>query len=398
MKKLFIIPVVTICVLNLILLPVKESGAIPAFGRKYGISCQTCHTPVMPALKAYGDEFAGNGFRLAEYESPRYFMETGDEKLSLIRDFPLAVRFDGHVSYNNSKRNSPDFGFPYGLKIMSGGELSKKLSYYFYFYMDERGEIAGVEDAFLMYHDLFGTGINLYAGQFQVSDPLFKRELRLTLEDYHIYTLSPGTSSINLKYDRGILAEYELPTGTGIVAEVVNGNGLGRAGEGVLFDKDKYKNFLLRISQPFNDYLDIGFFGYFGKEDLPGMAQTVVNQAGLYGPDLSLHFSEIFTLNLQYIRRLDSRTQVSPGVIINDVFTHGGFAEAIYAPGGDASKWYFTGLFNWVESDLNELNYKTATLHAGYLLQRNVRLVGEYTQHFANEKFGKASIGFVSAF
>lgn len=397
MKKI-IHPTLLAILLIALLVPVQETNAIPAFGRKYRISCQTCHSPVMPALKAFGDEFAGNGFRMTEYESPRYFTETGDEKLSLITDFPLAVRFDGHASYNNHNQQKADFGFPYGLKLMSGGELSKKLSYYFYFYVSEKGEVSGVEDAFLMYHDLFGTGINLYAGQFQVSDPLFKRELRLTLEDYHIYTVSPGTSEINMKYDRGIFLEYDLPTGTGIVVEVVNGNGKREAGEGIIFDKDKYKNYLLRLSQPLGESLNIGLFGYIGKEVLPETTGPLINQARLFGPDLSFRAGEIFNLNLQYIWRMDSDVNLNNEVFINDVSTQGGFAEAIFSPKGDASNWYFTGLINWVESDLSELNYKTATLHAGYLLQRNIRLVGEYTRHFSGNEYGKASIGFVSAF
>ena len=59
----------------------------------------------------------------------------------------------------------------------------------------------------------------------------------------------------------------------------------------------------------------------------------------------------------------------------------GAFAEVIYAPKGDMSKWYLTGLYNWVDSDYNELDYSSATLHAGYLLRRNMRVVGEFTQH-----------------
>ena len=398
MKKIPFFISVPLLVVFIFLLSVQEGNTIPAFGRKYRISCQTCHAPVMPALKDFGDEFAGNGFRLADYESPRYYVETGDEKLSLIREFPLAVRFDGHVSYNNINRGTPDFGTPFGLKLMSGGELSKKLSYYFYFFMNEKGEVTGLEDAFLMYHDVFGTGINLYIGQFQVCDPLFKRELRLTLEDYHIYTVTPGNSNISLKYDRGILLEYGLPTGTDLVAEIVNGNGINRAGEGYLFDKDKYKNYLLRISQSVGDNISIGFFGYFGKEELPQTGGPVVNNARLFGPDISFSV-ENFALNVQYLRRTDSKLIAIPDVLqVDDVLTHGGFAELIFSPRGDMSNWYLAGLANWMESDFRDLNYKTATIHAGYLLRRNVRLVSEYTRYFSGDKFGKASIGFVSAF
>jgi len=55
-------------------------------------------------------------------------------------------------------------------------------------------------------------------------------------------------------------------------------------------------------------------------------------------------------------------------------------------------------LLNWVESDLDYLDYRSATLHAGYLIRRNVRLVTEFTQVFSGQSYGKWSAGFVSAF
>ena len=91
----------------------------------------------MPRLKAFGDEFAGNGFRMTEYESPRYFIQqAGDDRLSLFRELPLAIRIDGFASYNFGNEGSADFGAPFVLKILSGGELSDKLSYYFYFLLE----------------------------------------------------------------------------------------------------------------------------------------------------------------------------------------------------------------------------------------------------------------------
>jgi hypothetical protein len=80
------------------------------------------------------------------------------------------------------------------------------------------------------------------------------------------------------------------------------------------------------------------------------------------------------------------------------VTTQGGYLEAIYAPKGDISKLYFTGLLNWVESNMSTLNYKSATLNIGYLLRRNVRLVTEYTYLSGEEEYGKFSLGFVAAF
>lgn len=86
------------------------------------------------------------------------------------------------------------------------------------------------------------------------------------------------------------------------------------------------------------------------------------------------------------------------GSKLNDVKTRGGFAELIFSPRGDMSNWYMAGLFNWIDSDLDYLDYTSATLHAGYIVRRNLKVVSEFTYHFSGAQFGKVSAGFVSAF
>jgi hypothetical protein len=55
-------------------------------------------------------------------------------------------------------------------------------------------------------------------------------------------------------------------------------------------------------------------------------------------------------------------------------------------------------LLNLVESELDQFDYQSATLHFGYLMRRNVRLVAEGTYIFSGTSYAKASLGFVSAF
>ncbi len=396
--KILAIPLILIFI---IVITNEKAAAIPAFARKYQMSCTVCHSPAMPRIKAFGEDFAGSGFRMKDTEAPRYFVNTGDDKLSLLREVPLAIRMEGHITYGNENAEGLEFGFPWGLKLLSGGEISKKLSYYFYFYLSEQGHVAGIEDAFLTYSDLFGSGINISAGQFQVCDPLYKRELRLMLEDYVIYTLKPGNSSMSLKYDRGIILDYGIEaTGTGFVAEIVNGNGIEEGGNYFLFDKDKYKNYFLKISQAIGKRFDVGLFGYYGKEVLDD-TEGMTNDMFFWGPNLTFNLDEKFILNVQYARRTDSDVLLEGGelqVVREDVLTHGGFAEVIFAPKGDMSNYYFTLLGNWVDSDLDELDYSSVSLHAGYMLRRNIRLVGEYTRQFSNDPYGKASLGIVAAF
>ncbi len=397
MKKHGII--VTFIVYLLPFIFANDISAIPAFARKYQISCQVCHSPV-PHLKPFGEEFAANGYRLTEYESPRYFINTGDDKLSLLREVPLAIRIDGIATYNSGKSKRFDFGAPSGVKLLSGGELSDKLSYYFYFFMSEGGDIVGIEDAFLTYNNLFGTGINVSGGQFQACDPFYKRELRLTLEDIAVLQALPGTSQSSLKYERGVFFDYEIPgLNTGIVLEVLNGNGIGNGGEEFLFDKDKYKNLLIYLSQPVGKSLKVGLMGYSGRELISDAPFSFDNKIRMYGPAVNLNLNERLKINSQYIFRADSRI-FDPD---NDDWllscnTRGAYLEAIFTPRGDISKWYFTGLLNWLESDYDPLDYKSATLHVGHVLRRNVRLISEYTWLEGEEKYGKLSLGFVAAF
>lgn len=387
-----------VCVCAVVaLLPIVQEHAlsIPAFGRKYAMSCQTCHAP-FPRLKPYGAEFAGNGFAIADKDAPRYFMKTGDEDLSLLRELPLAIRFEGYLTYNLLQSERMDFSAPYLVKLLSGGALAEHFSYYFYFFLGERGDVAGMEDAFLMINDLFGAHLDLYLGQFQVSDPLFKRELRLTFEDYRIYTAKPGLSRADLTYDRGIMLTYGLPTGTDIVLEVLNGTGIGGANSFQIFDEDKYKNLFGRISQEvIPDRVRMGAFGYWGKEELAGEAGTAMftNAFRMWGPDLTLNLGDVVELNAQYARRIDDK----PELLRGRTETKGIVGELILTPEKDQSPWYAVALYNKVDSDMEELAYESMTGSLGWLLRRNIRLVGEYT-HRLDKKFGQAAVGIVAAF
>ena len=368
--------------------------AIPAFARKYNMSCKTCHSP-FPYLKAYGNDFAGNGFQLQDKDAPRYYVETGDDKLTLIRDFPLAVRLEGYVTYNQGNTEQTDFTTPVAFKLLTGGAITKDVAYYVY-YILESGEPGKIEDAWLMFTNLFGSELDITIGQFQVSDPLFKRELRLTKDDYYIYKVRPGNSMVDLTYDRGIMFGYGFDSGTSLVLEVLNGSGIGEGFLSGNFDNDKYKNVFARISQDAGENFRIGAMCYWGKErrELTG-DRYPENELWMLGGDATISFDPL-ELNLQYIERKDD----NPSFNYPDkekIKTRGAFGELIYRPEGDESDWYGVALFNWIESDQTDLNLKQLGIHFGYLLRRNIRLVAEYSQNFT-AKYGKIGLGFVTAF
>jgi hypothetical protein len=403
MKKIILLTLLTFIITTLL---TSEIFSIPAFARKYNMTCKTCHSP-FPKLKPYGDEFAGNGFVLKDQDAPRYFVETGDPELSLIRDLPLALRLEGHVTYNQNNSEQSDFSTPLLFKLLTGGAIAKDVAYYVY-YILENGERGKIEDAWIMFNNLFGSELDLTLGQFQLCDPLFKRELRLTRDDYYIYKVRPGASNVDLTYDRGVMLSYGFESGTDISLQIVNGSGIGEGFATGNFDDDKYKNFMGRISQDIGEHLRIGAMGYYGREAREYTADnndifSLDNELWMIGGDLTLSLEPI-ELNVQFIERNDDKplyfnqSTPSPAVVLDySIKTRGAFAELIYLPKGDDSKWYAVGLFNWIESDFSDLNYKTLSGHLGYVFRRNIRMVAEVNYDFTHE-YAKFGVGFITAF
>lgn len=381
---------------------VNETAAIPAFARRHKISCTTCHAPI-PKLKPYGAEFAGNGFIMKEDEKARDYISAGDDLLWLNKDFPVGVRFDAYAIYDQDHSVEFDLQSPWGLKLLSGGTLYKNIGYYFYFYMSERGEVAGVEDAYVHFDNIFGSNLDVMVGQFQTSDPLMKRELRLTFEDYMIYKTSTGLSRTNLAYDRGVMLVYGIEkTGTDLVGLVVNGNGKAEAGEDKKFDDDGYQNFGFRISQGIGDFMSVGGYYYSGREKR--LIQNIYpvnpkNEITYFGPDLNLTVSK-FELTAQYLVRKDTNPFFLDPTIVDlagdlEHETTGIVAELIFSPQLDRSRFYFTGLYNKIDSDLEK--YETATLSGTFLVARNLRLMAEFTRDLEYDQ-NRVTFGMVSGF
>ncbi len=339
-------------------------------------------------------------------------MDTGDDRLSLIRDFPIAFRVDTWALYDSGKEAETSFATPYLMKLLSGGALSDKLAYYVYFYLDEEGEQPGIDDAFIMVNDLIeGQDLDLYIGQFALSDPMLKSELRLTHDSYHAYTTFVGNSQIRLKYDRGLMLTYGLPTGTGVTLQAVNGNGIGEG-----FDNDNNKVFAGHLSQDIGEHIGLGAYGLFGMEESDPLATGAMqeNEVMLFGVNGGISLGPL-DLAFQYLHREDTNPLFMAPNNEYEFASDGLIAELTFWPRGDASTWYAVLLYNWMNSDddansvaatspdfasaamMGNYDYQTVTAHWGYLVKTNVRLGIEVTQDIENEET-MAGIGIVTAF
>ncbi len=377
----------------------REAAAIPPFARKYGVSCSLCHQPV-PRLTEFGETFAANGFEFAIGELPRDTIGTGDPLLRLQRTMPIGIRLDAYqrlLSKKAAGEATVDQQLPWTVKVLSGGQVTDKISYYMYFLVSERGEVAGLEDAYIQFTDIKGSGVSVIAGQFQVSDPLFKRELRLPYEDYQPYRVRVGDTRADLTYDRGLMALWSPREGTDIALQVVNGQGLELANASRQYDRDSDKSYGLRLSQDVGP-IRLGVFGYAGSEGADGARSRI----RILGPDATLMLGANTELNLQLLRRWDSNPFLGGCTVLDpcpggatasfSTTVDAALAELTYAPQGPAGRWFINGLFNFVEADAPVVSlrvgeqdspdgfltrYRTGAVGVHFLLKRNVRLMAE---------------------
>lgn len=370
------------------LLP-AEASAIPAFARRYRFSCTTCHAP-FPRLKAFGDEFAARGFALEPGQAPaRAQVDLGDDLLQLPRDFPIALRFDGFAAATDRTAGAArvDLETPWTFKILVGGEVAERVAVYAY-YILEHGEPGKIEDAYVQLSRLLGLPVDVLFGQFQLCDPIAKRELRLERQDYEILTTRVGASQVNLTYDRGL----GLATGVGPVGAlltVTNGNGIGPGAD--LLDDDKYKNFGLHLSGDVGP-VGLGAYGFFGKQ---ADAAGVVNETLYLGPQVSVDLG-LVQLAAVWLERRDSNAGFLAGAH-EELVTRGGFLEGVVYPMGPDGRLAIAALYNYVDSDDRGARRDSAAVTASWLHRRNVRLTAEVGQDFREEAWS-ASLGTVAAF
>lgn len=169
-------------------LSASRAEAVPAFARKYGTSCQTCHV-IYPKLTPFGEAFRRNGFKFPgrdEEYIKQEMVPMGQEAYRsvfpnavwpgvLASSPPLAIGFNGFATVHPSKTSGSaqaDNGSVISLHslieeahLWAGGSFSEHISYF--------GELTfadaavEIEHAELHFNDLTAQRhlVNVYVGR-----------------------------------------------------------------------------------------------------------------------------------------------------------------------------------------------------------------------------------------
>ena len=388
-----------ISVVSLAALFPSLSAAMPEFARRYNVSCTACHS-AFPRLNSFGHAFIAANYKLPSWRESNT-VDLGDDRLALPKSPPLAFRAQSFVQLREGEQidttsgtteNDSEFDFqsPYLIKLLSSSPLSENLTYYFYGIFAEKGDngTAIIEDAWIRHASLFGSGIGMQLGQFQVSDLMFPREVRLTFQDFYAYRAAGVT------YERGVIFDREW-AGIDIAIGAVNGNGIadnfainspGYRRPDRLFDNDNKKSVFTRLGHSFGA-ADIGIFGLVGEQrsasgalgDVSGKRSTKKTVQGL---DFSGTLKSDFhwfgqVLWSQWKGLLD----VDPD---RDFNWFSGFLGTDYIHN---DRWVYSFLWNYADASAfhgtgtiyEGLKFNAITLGTSYYFMRNVKGVVELT-------------------
>jgi len=395
---------------------VDNVSAMPAFARTYGVSCNTCHA-AYPRLNEVGEMFADDwNFRMPNWEQKT--LDLGDEQLRLPDQFPLGLRAQAFVQARDGESIDPvtgeveadsttDFQAPYLIKLLASAPLSEQISFYFYAILAEKGQNTEivVEDAWFSYGNLFDSGIGMQLGQFQISDLMFPREVRLTFQDFMPYRMA------GITYERGVLFGRDFGA-FGVDLGFVNGNGIdanasinspGYRRADRLFDNDTSKTVFGRIGSDIGG-VSVGLFGLSGQQRDTDKRILGLDASGSVGPDVYWFAQGLWNEWDGFLDPAQSYewSGVFAGVdwVRNERWTHSllyNFADA--------------GDFSGTDTVFEGIDISSLTFSNSYYFMRNVKGVLElnvdllsrdaqngqfFTGHLAREHY--ALIGFDAAF
>jgi hypothetical protein len=127
----------------------------------------------------------------------------------------------------------------------------------------------------------------------------------------------------------------------------------------------------------------------------------------MLGPDATFGLGPTVEVNAQDLRRTDQRpffTEDGP----TDTTVDMGFLELVWSPQGGTGRWFFTSLYNHVQSDTPVFTvrqgepgllqrYLTAAVGGNYMFARNLRFTSELL-YDPDREDARFVMGFMSVF
>jgi len=200
-------------VLGIFLTTVSPASALPAFARKYGMPCSSCHE-AWPKLSPFGQQFKDNGYQMGNdrdapiFQSPAYWPVTFRITPQWHRESTNKVAVDQTAS---GEAQVTTHGFDWsGLDFHTAGTLANNFSFYVLPSSDNTASFH-FEAVWARLDNIAGSSwLNIKFGKFELDNLLSeKRILTLTsisgvYTNYHFQPfISPGVSESSYAFGIG---------------------------------------------------------------------------------------------------------------------------------------------------------------------------------------------------
>jgi hypothetical protein len=177
----------SVALLAVLLIDCRPATAIPAFARKYGMPCSSCHEG-WPKLSYFGQQFKDNGYQMGNDRDAPIFQQAAYWPVTFritpfwSRESTSKAQVDGSNGPGGNEAKITTDGFNWtGLDFHTGGTLAKNFSFYVLPSSDEYGAFH-FESVWARMDNILGSSwLNVKMGKFELDNLLSeKRILTLT--------------------------------------------------------------------------------------------------------------------------------------------------------------------------------------------------------------------------
>jgi hypothetical protein len=205
------------------LMDCRPANALPAFARKYGMPCSSCHE-AWPMLSPFGQQFKDNGYQMGNdrdapiFQQAAYWPVTFRITPQWHRESTNKAQVDSATPGTSTEAQITTHGFDWsGLDFHTGGTLAKNISFYCLPSSDNTGAFH-FESVWARLDNIAGSSwLNIKMGKFELDNLLSeKRILTLTAisgvyTNYHFqpfvapgvtegYTFGIGDNQVGLEW------------------------------------------------------------------------------------------------------------------------------------------------------------------------------------------------------
>ncbi|MBI4425828.1 MAG: hypothetical protein HY554_19010 [Elusimicrobia bacterium] len=367
--------------------PLRAAQAVPAYARKYGISCSQCHT-AFPALNEYGREFKLGGY-VREPEKKEGVLET-KEGLWTEKTFPWGAMVKARPY--DKRQSAREFKLRPLHEVelfIAGGDVARKFSYFMEIEAeDETGFSPMLGELQLGYHPYRFANLLVANRSFYAMDPYqtLSDMGKLTAAGRLVFGKGQTSGEALNNTKQSVVAYGEVGKdevgsiyyAAGLSAdmnETDTGSTPGGSGD---VDGQGPKDVAARLAFDTLKGVMVGTFGGFGNEG-GEYAGTDKFRYSRFGVDALVELAGVTArsaLVYSYDKNLTSRGANANAREIN----RGAYVEAAYAfKDGDRPTWVPLIRQDWYQTKNGKRQFASVTAQVSRYFLENARGFLEYT-------------------